>query len=141
MHVNNVMLLILKLKIKALEKINGVVVTGSVKDVRPYILKTAAMVAPLNIARGTQNKILEAMAMGRAIVTTDAPGCRETVVDGDNGFLVPIKSAAALEAAMLRFIDEPTLAGRMGQRSRAIAEEKYDVNKVNAVMLHEMSVT
>ncbi|MDR4515066.1 TIGR03087 family PEP-CTERM/XrtA system glycosyltransferase [Nitrosomonas sp.] len=57
-------------KIKALEKINGVVVTGSVKDVRPYILKTAAMVAPLNIARGTQNKILEAMAMGVPVVSS-----------------------------------------------------------------------
>lgn len=79
--------------------------------------------------------------MGRAIVTTNAPGCRETVVDGDNGLLVPIKSVAALEAAMQRFIDEPTLAVRMGKRSRAIAEDKYDVNKVNAAMLHEMGVT
>ncbi|SES80697.1 hypothetical protein SAMN05216326_10449 [Nitrosomonas marina] len=57
-------------KIKSLEKINGVVVTGSVKDVRPYILRTAAMVAPLNIARGTQNKILEAMAMGVPVVSS-----------------------------------------------------------------------
>lgn len=57
-------------EIQALEKINGVIVTGSVKDVRPYILKTAAMVAPLNIARGTQNKILESMAMGIPVVSS-----------------------------------------------------------------------
>ncbi len=57
-------------QIRALENINGVIVTGSVKDVRPFILKTAAMVAPLKIARGTQNKILEAMAMGVPVVSS-----------------------------------------------------------------------
>ena len=81
------------------------------------------------------------MAMGRAIITTDAPGCRETVVQGDNGFLVPVKSVDALVAAMEHFIKEPELILRMGQRSRRIAEEKYDVNTVNAVMLREMGIT
>lgn len=57
-------------EIRKLEAHKGVVVTGSVKDVRPYIMKTAAMVAPLNIARGTQNKILEAMAMGVPVVSS-----------------------------------------------------------------------
>lgn len=77
------------------------------------------------------------MAMGRAVITTDAPGCRETVVDGDNGFLVPVKDADAdaLAQAMLRFIEKPELMAQMGQRSRSIAEEKYDVHKVNAQML------
>ncbi|ARU56170.1 glycosyltransferase [Oleiphilus messinensis] len=55
-------------EIKKLGEIQGVTVTGSVPDVRPFILRTAAMVAPLNIARGTQNKILEAMAMGVPVV-------------------------------------------------------------------------
>lgn len=113
---------------------------GRLADVRPAIANCNVYVLP-SYREGTPRTVLEAMAMGRAIVTTNAPGCRETVVDGDNGFLVPIKSAEALEAAMQRFIDEPTLASRMGPRSRAIAEEKYDVNKVNAVMLHEMGVT
>ena len=81
------------------------------------------------------------MAMGRPIITTDAPGCRETVIDGENGFLVPVKSVDALVEAMLKFIDDPTLAPRMGKRSREIAEEKYDVHKVNAVMLREMGIT
>ena len=78
--------------------------------------------------------------MGRAIITTNAPGCRETVIDGDNGFLVPVKSVDALVEAMRRFIKEPTLAARMGKRGRQIAEEKYDVQKVNAVMLKEMGL-
>ncbi|SEG56810.1 Glycosyl transferases group 1 [Halopseudomonas aestusnigri] len=78
--------------------------------------------------------------MGRAIITTDAPGCRETVIDGENGFLVPVKSVDALVDAMTRFIEDPDLAVRMGKRSREIAEEKYDVHKVNAVMLKEMGI-
>lgn len=78
--------------------------------------------------------------MGRPIITTDAPGCRETVIDGDNGFLVPVKSVDALEQAMLKFIEAPELVERMGQRARQIAEEKYDVHKVNAVMLREMGI-
>lgn len=78
--------------------------------------------------------------MGRPVITTDAPGCRETVVDGDNGFLVPVKSVDALEHAMLKFIENPRLVLQMGQRARHIAEEKYDVQKVNAVMLREMGI-
>jgi glycosyltransferase involved in cell wall biosynthesis len=81
------------------------------------------------------------MAMGRPIITTDAPGCRETVIDGENGFLIPVKSVDALVEAMKKFIDDPGLATSMGRRSREIAEEKYDVHKVNAVMLREMGIT
>lgn len=113
---------------------------GRMADVRPAIANCNVYVLP-SYREGTPRTVLEAMAMGRAIVTTNAPGCRETVIDGENGFLVPVKSAEALEAAMQRFIDEPTLASRMGLRSRAIAEERYDVNKVNAVMLNEMGIT
>ena len=58
----------------------------------------------------------------------------------NNEFLVPIKSADALEQAMLKFTSEPALAARMGQRSRQVVEEKYDVHKVNAVMSREMGI-
>ncbi|MNJ79908.1 hypothetical protein D3C77_780960 [compost metagenome] len=61
-------------------------------------------------------------------------------MNGDNGFLVPVKAVDELAAAMLRFIEEPELAARMGARSRQIAEEKYDVHRVNAVMLQEMGL-
>lgn len=112
---------------------------GKLDDVRPAIAASTVYVLP-SYREGTPRTVLEAMAMGRAIITTDAPGCRETVVDGDNGFLVPVKSVDALEQAMLRFIRDPELAVRMGVRSRQIAEEKYDVHKVNAVMLREMGI-
>ncbi len=78
--------------------------------------------------------------MGRAVVTTDAPGCRETVIEGENGFLVPVRDAKALAAAMERFILRPELIPVMGTASRRIAEEKYDVRKVNAVILREMGL-
>ena len=78
--------------------------------------------------------------MGRAVITTDAPGCRETTQDGDNGFLVAPRSVDALAQAMERFIVEPGLAERMGRRSRQLAEEKYDVRQVNAVILDALGL-
>ena len=113
---------------------------GKLDDVRPAIAASAVYVLP-SYREGTPRTVLEAMAMGRPIITTDAPGCRETVIDGDNGFLVPVQSVDALVEAMLKFIKDPTLPPRMGRRSRQIAEDKYDVHKVNAVMLREMGIT
>ena len=113
---------------------------GKLDDVRPAIAASTVYVLP-SYREGTPRTVLEAMAMGRPIITTDAPGCRETVIDGDNGFLVPVQSVDALVEAMLKFIEDPALAPRMGRRSRQIAEDKYDVHKVNAVMLREMGIT
>lgn len=112
---------------------------GRLADVRPAIEACSVYVLP-SYREGTPRTVLEAMAIGRAVITTDAPGCRETVVNGDNGFLVPVKSVDGLAAAMTRFLHEPELACRMGRRSRQLAEEKYDVHKVNAVMMREMGM-
>jgi glycosyltransferase involved in cell wall biosynthesis len=112
---------------------------GRLADVRPAIEACSVYVLP-SYREGTPRTVLEAMAMGRAIVTTDAPGCRETVVHGDNGFLVPVQDAEALAQAMRRFIEEPDLQTSMGARARKIAEDKYDVHKVNAVMLAGMGL-
>jgi len=120
-------------------KSGGLVWHGHLSDVRDVLAQAHVFVLP-SYREGTPRSVLEAMAMGRAIVTTDAPGCRETVIDGENGFLVPVKSVDALVDAMTRFIEDPDLAVRMGKRSREIAEEKYDVHKVNAVMLKEMGI-
>lgn len=112
---------------------------GALDDVRPAIADASVYVLP-SYREGTPRTVLEAMAMGRPIITTDAPGCRETVIEGENGFLVPVKSVDALVEAMQRFIEDPELVASMGQRSRAIAEDKYDVHKVNAVMLEAMGI-
>jgi glycosyltransferase involved in cell wall biosynthesis len=113
---------------------------GTLEDVRSAIADSSVYVLPSYYREGTPRTILEAMAMGRPVVTTDAPGCRETVVPGRNGFLVGVKDAGALAAAMERFIAEPALVVRMGAESRRMAEEKYDVHKVNAVILEAMGL-
>lgn len=112
---------------------------GRLADVRPVIAASSVYVLP-SYREGTPRTVLEAMAMGRAVITTDAPGCRETVIDGNNGFLVPIKDVDALVKAMLRFIEQPELIAQMGKQARIIAEEKYDVHKVNAQMLNKMGL-
>ena len=112
---------------------------GKLADVRPAISNCSVYVLP-SYREGTPRTVLEAMSMGRAIITTDAPGCRETVIDNDNGFLVPVKSVDALVIAMEKLINDPALIQKMGQRSREMAEEKYNVHKVNAVMLREMGI-
>lgn len=112
---------------------------GKLDDVRPAIAACTVYVLP-SYREGTPRTVLEAMAMGRPVITTDAPGCRETVVDGHNGYLVPVKSVEGLVTAMTRFIDDPMLASRMGACSRQIAVDKYDVHKVNAAMLREMNI-
>lgn len=112
---------------------------GALDDVRAAISACHVYVLP-SYREGTPRTVLEAMSMGRPIVTTDAPGCRETVIDGENGFLVPLRDRMALASAMQRFIEDPLLIPAMGNRSREIAVEKYDVHKVNAAMLEAMGL-
>ena len=118
-----------------------IVYLGAVEDVRPFLNEASVYVLPSYYREGIPRSVLEAMAAGRPIVTTDAPGCRETVVDGANGFLVPPRDVAALAGAMERFILEPNLIPSMGRASRRLAEEKYDVHKVNAVILRAMGLS
>lgn len=112
---------------------------GRLNDVRERLAASHVYVLP-SYREGTPRTVLEAMATGRAVITTDAPGCRETVVHGDNGYLVPIRNTDALAQAMMQFLDHPEQIARMGQRSREIAIEKYDVHAVNAQMLKHMGV-
>ncbi len=104
---------------------------GFKSDVRPFIKQARFFVLP-SYHEGTPRCVLEAMAMGRPIITTDAPGCRETVTDGVNGYLVPVGDSAALATSIKKMIEAPDIAEKMGRKSREIAVEKYDVNKVNA---------
>jgi sugar transferase (PEP-CTERM/EpsH1 system associated) len=94
----------------------GVTVTGSVPDVRPFIRKSALMVAPLNIARGTQNKILEAMAMGVPVVTsTIAAGGVDA--ESETHFLVA-DTPSAYAQAIMRIIDSPAERNRLAVAGR-----------------------
>jgi len=126
-------------EIKSWGETGHIVWHGELADVRSAITAAHVYVLP-SYREGTPRTVLEAMAMGRPIITTDAPGCRETVVEGENGFLVPVRNAQALAEAMQRFLENPKLIPSMGHRSREIAVEKYDVQKVNAIMLKEMNL-
>jgi glycosyltransferase involved in cell wall biosynthesis len=112
---------------------------GALDDVRPALAGARFYVLP-SYREGTPRTVLEAMAMGRPVITTDAPGCRETVVDGDNGFLVPVKNIKALQAAMEKVLVDPDLAERMGNAGLQRARDKYDVHKVNAVIMEAMGL-
>ncbi|TAJ77010.1 MAG: glycosyltransferase family 1 protein [Gallionellaceae bacterium] len=117
----------------------AIIYLGEATDVRPALNDCSIYVLP-SYAEGMPRTVLEAMATGRAVITTDVPGCRETVVNGVNGVLVPVRDASALAQAMLNFIENPEMIGRMGKAGRSLAEEKYDVHKVNAVILGAMKL-
>ena len=105
--------------------------------VQPWLAQTSVFVLP-SYREGVPCSTQEALASGRAIITTDVPGCRETVVDGVNGFLVPARNAPALATCMEQFIQSPELITRMGEESRRIAEERFDVHQVNSRLIKLM---
>ena len=126
---------------------------GEQRDVRPHYAGCAVYVLPSYYREGTPRTVLEAMAMGKPIVTTDAPGCRETVRPGTggwradgklrigaNGILIPPRDAGALESAMEWFLLRREAIEEMGRESRRYAEERYDVRRVNETMLREMGL-
>tara|TARA_R110002124_G_scaffold287353_1_gene473631 strand:+ start:4312 stop:5427 length:1116 start_codon:yes stop_codon:yes gene_type:complete len=103
-------------------------------DVAPWLAKASVFVLP-SYREGVPRSTQEAMAMGRPIITTDAPGCRETVVEGENGFMVPARDSAATAQAMLRYIENPRLIPMHGSASRMMAEAKFDVHRRNATLI------
>lgn len=121
--------------------INSGIVTryDETNNVLPYYRDCSVYVLP-SYREGTPRTVLEAMACARPIITTDANGCRDTVKDGETGFLVPVENAEAVAKAMCRFIEHPELIRKMGEASRAYCAEKFDVRKVNADMLGIMKI-
>lgn len=111
---------------------------GHVKDIKSYLAETSVFVLPSYYREGVPRSTQEAMAVARPIISTDVPGCRDTVIHGVNGFLVPPRDPRALVEAMERFILEPELIERMGHESRRLAEERFDVEKINTRLIEEM---
>jgi glycosyltransferase involved in cell wall biosynthesis len=107
---------------------------GVVTDIKPCLAAAHVCVLP-SYREGTPRSILEGMAVGRAIITTDAPGCRSTVEDGSNGLLVPVRDPAALAAAMTELATDPGRVAAMGMASRRLAERRFDVHEVDRIIL------
>jgi glycosyltransferase involved in cell wall biosynthesis len=101
----------------------------------PAVLQAAHIACLPSYREGLPKSLLEAAACGLPIVTTDAPGCREVVRDGVNGFLVPVRDAAALTAALRKLIDDAELRCRMGEQSRLRAETEFGLETVIAQTL------
>lgn len=129
-----------KEEIEELNSCGHVELTGFTEDVRPFFRDCSVFVLP-SYREGTPRTVLEAAAMGRPIITTNGPGgCKQTVKDGETGYLVPIKDRDALVDAMLKFVQEPESIPTMGKAGRAWIEEKFDVRKVNATIIETMGL-
>ena len=109
------------------------------KDIREIIKDIHVFILP-SYREGTPRSVLEAMSMGRTIITTDVPGCRETVIDGLNGYLIKHKSSSDIVNAISKIIKNPNSIIEMGKESRKIIEEKYDVNYVNSKIISNMNL-
>lgn len=112
---------------------------GETDRVADYYKQCSVFVLP-SYREGTPRTVLEAASMGRAIITTDAPGCRGTVIDGKTGFLVPVKDYMMLAEKMIKFVQEPELVQIMGEASAVYCREKYDVEKVNVAMCEFLKI-
>jgi glycosyltransferase involved in cell wall biosynthesis len=112
---------------------------GEQSDVRPFISQCSTYLLP-SYHEGTPKTVLEAMAMGRAIITSDAPGCRETVIEGLNGYLVKVKDIQGLISKMEYLIYNQDICKNMGEESLKIAREKYNVKAVNQSIMKEMEL-
>jgi glycosyltransferase involved in cell wall biosynthesis len=99
------------------------------------IYSTAHVVCLPSYREGLPKVLIEAAACGKPIVTTDVPGCREVVRDGDNGLLVPVRDSKSLADAILRLIENNELRVQMGKRSREIALADFSSERINAQTL------
>ena len=113
---------------------------GKLQDVRPTITNSHVFILP-SYREGTSRSILEAMSIGRPIVTTNVAGCRQLVEVGRNGYLAEAKSVQSLVDAIEKMINlSSNELIQMGTYSRKIVEDKYDVHKVNEHMLTIMDI-
>jgi glycosyltransferase involved in cell wall biosynthesis len=112
---------------------------GPLDDVRGELGRCHVFVYPSH-GEGMPRPVLEAMAAGRPVITTTAPGCRDTVDDRVNGCLVPPSDTEALAAAMESFLKRPDLIPAIARASRAKAERRFDARDVNATLLDLLGV-
>ncbi|MBN1397042.1 MAG: glycosyltransferase family 4 protein [Bacteroidetes bacterium] len=112
---------------------------GVVDDIRPIIEKADAIVLP-SYREGIPRSLLEGMSMGKPVIATDVPGCRDTVLHNENGLLVPARDIEALVQAMEFMILHPERRIEMGKIGRKLAVEKFDIKRVNAIIFKSMNL-
>lgn len=127
-------------EVQAWHDAGDLVFLGGARDVRPHVAASSVVVLPSSYGEGIPRSLLEAMAMGRPILTTDVPGCRQAVDPEVNGLRIPPRDADALYAAMARFVDEPGLLDRLGEGAYRSAVDRFDVHKINAAMFEALGL-
>lgn len=103
---------------------------GKISDIPRALAECALVAYPSWYGEGIPKVLLEAAACGKAIITTDHPGCREAVRHGENGLLVPVKDAQALAGAIEELLNNPARRQMMGEQGRKRAEKEFDVNLI-----------
>lgn len=103
---------------------------GHRKDVLELLKQSHIMAFPSWYREGLPKSVIEAEAIGRPVVTTDSVGCRDTVVHGTNGYMIPIKDSDALAMALKKLIDNPELRQAMGKNAREFAVNRFDIKDV-----------
>ena len=131
------------LKLKDIEEYtskNIIEYCGTTDDVPDFLKQVTVVVLPSYYREGIPRTLLEALAMGRPIITTNSVGCKETVKDGKNGFLVPIKDINALADKMIYMIEHRDKLEKMSDASYEYCKERFDVNIINRRMLEIMEI-
>lgn len=109
-------------------------------DIPKYYAMTSVFVLPTAYREGTPRVILEAMASARAIITTNTPGCKETVIEGENGYFVPTHDPKALADKLMIYVDNAGRIEECGRKSLEICKSKYEVSIINRNMLEIMGL-
>ncbi len=126
-------------ELEAILKKGHVIYYGYAEDVRPYLEECSIFVLP-SYHEGNGRSIVEAEAVGRPIITTTAPGCCETVIDGYNGFLIPPKDGKALAEKIILLLENKDMKMNMSEYSYQLCCEKYDVRLINQVFIENMKL-
>ncbi len=123
---------------KATEK--GIVAYhGATKDVPSWMEKCRFFVYPSYYPEGVPRCAMQAISCGRPIITCNTQGCKETAVDGVNGFVIESKNVEILAEKMIWLIENPAETEKMAIQSRRLAENKFDVNKINQELIDKMN--
>lgn len=107
---------------------------GTAKDVRPAV-ESVLLLLLSSYREGLPMTIMEAESMGRGVITSDSIGCRETVEDGYNGYLVPQRDYETMAKRCIEVLEDKSLATKLGKNARKFAEDKFDQSKINARIL------
>lgn len=113
---------------------------GFVTDVDQRIRNSGVFVLPSYYREGIPRSTQEAMAIGRPVITTDVPGCKETVIEGVTGFIIPKWDVAVLVRKMIHFIENPEQVNTMGYQGYLYAKKKFDADLINHKLLQMLDI-